>query len=116
MLPLITIAQKPIFGEEFSQAVSIWSQLRLNNMSIIPDKAVRTSYIQEEGKSQPGWIVGQIIISLFNGLVPFIIATILPIPQWAAFTVWGIASVATFVLLCIARNCACANEYELHDN
>jgi hypothetical protein len=60
-------------------------------------------------------LVGQIIISLFNGLVPFVIATLLPIPQWIAFAVWGIASLATFALLCLVHNSAVASEYELHE-
>jgi hypothetical protein len=84
-------------------------------MSIIPNRVTNSAYIKKEVQTQPSWTVGQIIISLFNGLVPFIIATLLPIPQWAAFTVWGIASIATFALLCLARSSAAANEYDLHD-
>ena len=84
-------------------------------MSIIPDKAINTVYTQEEANTQPSWIAGQIIISLFNGLVPFLIATLLPIPQWVAFAVWGVASIATFVFLCLANCSATANEYKLHD-
>jgi hypothetical protein len=83
-------------------------------MSVIPEKATNASYI-EENQSEPSWAIGQIIVSLFNGLVPFIIATLLPIPQWAAFAVWGIASIATFAILCLARSSAIASEYELHD-
>jgi len=84
-------------------------------MSILPDRVTSSTYIQEEIQTQPSWTVGQIIISLFNGLVPFIIATLLPIPQWAAFAVWGMASIATFALLCLARSSAVASEYDLHD-
>ena len=84
-------------------------------MSVIPEKATNAAYIHEEAQSEPSWAVGQIIVSLFNGLVPFIIATLLPIPQWVAFAVWGLASLATFAILCLARSSANASEYELHD-
>ena len=47
-----------------------------------------------------------LILSLVNGIVPFTIALLLSVSVFYALLIWGVASVGTFMLICLvcARN------------
>jgi hypothetical protein len=42
-----------------------------------------------------------LVLSAVNGIVPFIIALLLSVATSYALAIWGIATTATFVLICL---------------